>query len=55
MKIGHSLPTVRVRGDLTGIELIWNVALRAEEEHVGKEAIVLLVHLYMSVGIGDIR
>ncbi|CAG8436597.1 9374_t:CDS:10 [Diversispora eburnea] len=34
--------SILVQGDLIGIDLIWDIALRAEEEAVGKEAILFL-------------
>ncbi|CAG8488554.1 749_t:CDS:10, partial [Cetraspora pellucida] len=39
---------ILVQGDLIGIDLIWDIALRAEEEAVGKEAIVFLVYLHLN-------
>ncbi|CAG8659289.1 19724_t:CDS:2, partial [Racocetra fulgida] len=41
--------SILVQGDLIGIDLIWDIALRAEEEAVGKEAIVFLVYLHLNV------
>ncbi|RIB07257.1 hypothetical protein C2G38_2252726 [Gigaspora rosea] len=40
--------SILVQGDLIGIDLIWDIALRAEEEAVGKEAIVFLVYLHLN-------
>ncbi|PKY49535.1 hypothetical protein RhiirA4_405561 [Rhizophagus irregularis] len=40
--------SIIVQGDLVGIDLIWDIALRAEEESVGNEAIVFLVYLYLN-------
>ncbi|KAG9286507.1 hypothetical protein G9A89_014673 [Geosiphon pyriformis] len=37
-----------LQGDLIDCELLWNIALSAEVEAVGKEAIAFLVHLYMN-------
>ncbi|CAI2172590.1 20242_t:CDS:10, partial [Funneliformis geosporum] len=41
--------SIIVQGDLIGIDLIWDIALRAEEEAVGNEAIVFLSCGYTSL------
>ncbi|CAG8541215.1 3475_t:CDS:10 [Ambispora gerdemannii] len=48
-RLRMNLPSqIYLQGDLIGTQLIWNIALCAEVESVGKEAIAFLVHLYMN-------